>query len=73
MMATCRTAHSSIAAQLRQRTTYVSTTEALAILGTTRKTLCAWVRNGTISAYKFGNGYSFDPIELADWIDARRM
>ena len=64
--------HVTITTQLRQRTSFVSSTEALGIIPTTRKTLCAWVRKGTINAYKFGNGYFFDPVELADWVDARK-
>ncbi|MGB0123221.1 MAG: helix-turn-helix domain-containing protein [Silvibacterium sp.] len=62
-----------ISKQLRQRTSFVSSTEALGIIGTSRKTLCSWVRQGTIGAYKFGNAYFFDPAELADWIDARKL
>lgn len=62
----------SIIEQLRQRTSFLSSTEVLKIMPITRKTLCAWVRKGVISAYKLDNAYSFDPVELADWIEARR-
>lgn len=63
----------SIIERLRQRTGFISSTEALGILGTTRKTLCAWVRRGTIHAYRIGSAYAFDPAELAEWIEARRV
>lgn len=63
----------TIIEQLKQRTSFVSSTEALGIIGTTRKTLCAWVRRGTISAFRVGNAYVFDPIELARWLAARRV
>lgn len=63
----------TIIEQLKQRASFVSSTEALGIIGTTRKTLCAWVRKGTINAYRIGNAYVFDPVELAGWIEARRV
>lgn len=63
--------HMTIVNQLRQRTSFVTSTEVLNILGTSRKTLCIWVTKGIIRAYRLGNAYAFDPVELADWIEAR--
>jgi len=44
----------------------------MAILNRSRNLLCAMVREGRIPAYRDGNCYLFDPLELADWLEARR-
>lgn len=44
----------------------------MAVLGVTRDTLCDWVRAGKIAAYKMSDGYKFEPVEVADWLSARR-
>lgn len=62
----------SIIETLRARKGYVSSTEAMSILGVTRQTLCRWVAEGRIQAVRIGNSLKFDPSHLAAWLEARR-
>jgi excisionase family DNA binding protein len=62
----------TIIESLLRRTSYVSTTEALEILGLTRNTFCAWVRRGTLPALRIGNSYKLDPREFAAWLQERQ-
>lgn len=57
---------------LRRRKTYVTSTEAMAILGVTRQTLCRWVAESRIQALRIGNTLKFDPAYLAGWLEARQ-
>ena len=56
---------------LRSRKGYVSSTEAMEMLGCTRQTLCRWVNEGRISATRIGPTNKFDPHHLADWLTER--
>jgi len=64
---------STIIDQLRSRQSYVGSTEAMAILGVTRQTLCRWVAEGRITAVRIGNALKFDPQHLADWLEGRQI
>ena len=64
--------NATIVAILRNRHTYLTTVEVMAILNRSRTLLCAMVREGRIPAHRDGNCYLFDPLELADWLEARR-
>ncbi len=57
--------------ELKQMKRYLSTREVMKLIGVRRTTLCAWVRAGTISAIRVGNGYLFDPHILAEWLAER--
>ena len=57
--------------RLYRRDTLLTTKEVMALLGVTRDTLCDWVRAGQIAAYKLTDGYEFEPVVVADWLDAR--
>jgi Helix-turn-helix domain len=59
--------------QLASRKTYVSSTEAIGILGITRQTFCLWVRQGKLKACRIGNSYMVDPIYLSAWLRAREV
>jgi excisionase family DNA binding protein len=59
--------------QLSTRKTYVSSTEAIDILGITRQTFCAWVRQGKLAAVRIGNAYMVDPSVLSSWLRARQV
>jgi excisionase family DNA binding protein len=63
----------TIIEQLRQRKTYLNTTEVMSIIGVTRATLCGWVRSGSISAIRIGKDYKFDPSTVARWLEARQV
>jgi excisionase family DNA binding protein len=56
---------------LRQRTSYMTTPETMALLRVRRNTLCEWVRAGKIKAIRRSNGYLFDPRYLAGWLEER--
>lgn len=56
---------------LRQRGSYLTSKEVMALIQLRRNTLCAWVRAGRIPAVRTGSGYRFDPRHLADWLSAR--
>jgi len=62
----------TIIEQLRRRKGYIRTTEVMAILGdVSRQSLTRWVGEGRIPAVNFGNGFKFDPVTLADFLEAR--
>jgi excisionase family DNA binding protein len=67
------TAQPTIVDQLAARKTYVSSTEAIGILGITRQTFCLWVRQGKLAAIRIGNAYMVDPTHLAAWLRAREV
>jgi excisionase family DNA binding protein len=56
---------------LRDRNTFLTTSEVMELLRCRRNTLCDWVRDGRIPAARVGNSYLFDPGRIADWIDQR--
>jgi excisionase family DNA binding protein len=58
---------------LRARKGYLTSTEAMAILGVTRQTLCRWVIEGRIAAVRIGPSNKFDPHHLADWLEERQL
>lgn len=62
----------SIRERLLQRETLLTSREAMVVLGITRDTLCDWVRAGKLGAYKLPDGYKFEPVDLANWLTARR-
>jgi excisionase family DNA binding protein len=61
----------SLVETLRRRTNMLSTAEVMKLLGKSRKTMCTWVRDGRIPAYRMGKDYMFDPFQLALWIEQR--
>jgi excisionase family DNA binding protein len=68
-----KTGSTTIIEQLRTRRGYVTSTEAMAILGVTRQTLCRWVAEGRIPAVRIGPSNKFDPAHLADWLEERQI
>jgi excisionase family DNA binding protein len=66
-------AQPTIIDQLAARKTYVSSTEAIDIIGITRQTFCLWVRQGKLAAIRIGNAYMIDPAHLAAWLRAREV
>jgi excisionase family DNA binding protein len=58
--------------QLRERKTFLSTTEVMDLLRVTRNTLCQWVREGRVTAIRVGNAYLFDPCFIAEWLSLRQ-
>jgi excisionase family DNA binding protein len=67
-MTHCETAQSSIIDRLKQRRTFMRTTEVMELFGITRATLCGWVRSGTIAAVRIGKENKFDPSEVVRYI-----
>ena len=67
------TAEPTIIDQLKQRRTYMRTTEVMELLDVTRGTLCGWVRAGTISAVRIGKENKFDPAEVVRYLTARQV
>jgi excisionase family DNA binding protein len=57
--------------QLDARNGYVSSTEAITILGISRQTFCLWVRSRKLTALRIGNAYMIDPAHLAAFLRAR--
>ena len=62
----------SIIDQLRQRSTYVGSTEVMTILGVSRKTLCDWINSGKLPAIRLGKNNVCDPVVLSQWLLDRR-
>jgi excisionase family DNA binding protein len=67
------TAPTTIIDQLRNRKTFLETHEVMNILGVTRDTLCAWVRQGRIQAVRIGKANKFDPATLVYWLQDRTI
>jgi hypothetical protein len=63
----------AIVSRLRERKSFLGTREVTALLDVDRKCLGEWVRKGYIRAYRIGQKNIFDPMELADWIEARSL
>jgi len=63
----------AIVRRLRERKTFLGTREVTALLNIDRRCLGEWVRKGYIRAYRIGQKNIFDPVELADWIEARSL
>jgi Helix-turn-helix domain len=59
---------------LVNRKTLLISTEVMAILRTTKNTLCKWVRENGLPATKMpDNSYRFDPVELLNWWQNRQV
>jgi hypothetical protein len=63
----------AIVSRLRERKSFLGTREVTALLDVDRKCLGEWVRKGYIRAYRIGQKNIFDPVELADRIEARSL
>jgi hypothetical protein len=63
----------AIVSRLRDRKTFLGTREVTALLHIDRRCLGEWVRKGYIRAFRIGQKNIFDPVELADWIEARSL
>lgn len=63
----------SLVTELRKRKSFLSTGEMIELISRGRNTICRWVRNGTLPAKLIGNGYEFDPHEIADWLEGREV
>jgi excisionase family DNA binding protein len=70
-MARHETAQLTIIDQLKQRRTFMRTTEVMELLDVTRGTLCQWVRKGAIAAVRIGKDNKFDPAEVVRYLTAR--
>jgi excisionase family DNA binding protein len=63
-----------IVKNLSNRTTLLITTEVMALFGASRNTLCKWVRKNGLPAAKMpDNSYRFDPVQLRQWWENRRV
>jgi hypothetical protein len=72
-MATLRTPNPTIVDRLRERTTYVPSSEVMQILNCSRKSLCLWINSGKLPALRTGKNNMVDPNTLADYLSARRV
>lgn len=61
----------SLVGELRQRKSFLTTAQVMKLLGLRRNTVCEWVQSGSFVAVRVGNGYRFDPVLLAEWIELR--
>lgn len=73
MTTTHEAARPTIINQLRDRQSYLSGTEVMALLGISRNALCRWVRSGLIPAIRIGKDNRFDPACLSAWLEARQV
>jgi hypothetical protein len=67
------TTQPTIIQQLAVLNTYVTSTEAIAILRITRQTFCLWVRQEKLAAIRLGNTYVVDPVVLSSFLRARQV
>jgi len=59
--------------KLRARTGLLTIAEVSDLLGFHPVTLRDWARAGRIPALLIAGHWRFDPLELASWIETRRM
>lgn len=59
--------------KLRARTGLLSINEVAELLSFHEVTLRNWVRAGKLPAVRIAGQWRFDPLELAGWVEARRM
>jgi len=63
----------TVVASLRTRTTFISATELATLLSVTRMAIHNWTTAGTIPHYRVATRIRFDPAEVADWLERRRV
>ena len=60
--------------QLRGRTTMLVTTEVMAILRRSKNTVCKWVRENDLPAFRMpDHSYLFDPLQLLQWLEKQQL
>ncbi|MFY9939814.1 MAG: helix-turn-helix domain-containing protein [Silvibacterium sp.] len=60
--------------QLRGRTTMLVTTEVMAILRRSKNTVCKWVREDGLPAFRMpDHSYLFDPLQLLQWLEEQQV
>jgi excisionase family DNA binding protein len=59
--------------KLLARTGLLTIAEVSDLLGFHEVTLRNWVRAGKLPAVRIGSVWRFDPVEIAVWLEARRM
>jgi excisionase family DNA binding protein len=68
------TASAMIIDLLLNRKTLLISTEVMALLPTSKNTLCKWVREKGLPAAKMpDSSYRFDPLELLEWWKNRHV
>jgi excisionase family DNA binding protein len=63
----------TIVQRLRTRSGMLTIAELSDVLGFHEVTLRNWVRAGKLPAVRIAGQWKFDPVELAAWVEARRM
>jgi excisionase family DNA binding protein len=63
----------TVVATLRTRTTFISATELAALLNVTRMSVHLWAKDGTLPHYRVNTRLRFDPAEVAEWLERRRV
>jgi excisionase family DNA binding protein len=58
---------------LRKRKGLAGVPEVCQVLGISRNTAFAWVKAGRLKAYRVGNSLKVDRVDLASWLEARRV
>ncbi|GAA3762108.1 helix-turn-helix domain-containing protein [Terriglobus aquaticus] len=66
-------ARTSLVDSIRQFDRYLTTREVMNLLQLGRNTICGWCASGRLPALRTPNGYRFDPIALAVWLDSRML
>jgi excisionase family DNA binding protein len=56
--------------KLKNRETYVESSEVVQLLGICKMTLSRWVRKGMLKAVRIGNENKFDPAVLIAYLEA---
>jgi excisionase family DNA binding protein len=59
--------------KLRARMGLLTIAEVSELLSFHPVTLRDWAREGRLPAVRIGSAWRFDPVELAGWVEARRM
>lgn len=63
----------SLIADLRNRSTALTSAEVCELINLHPVTLRDWTRAGRIPAYRIGREYRYDPTAIADWLQEREI
>jgi excisionase family DNA binding protein len=58
---------------LRKQKGLAGVPEVCQVLGVSRNTVFAWIKAGRLKAYRVGNAYRVDRVDLARWLEARQL
>jgi excisionase family DNA binding protein len=63
----------TVVQKLRSITGFLSPKQLAVIIGSHYQTIYGWAREGTIPHTRLGARLRFDPVTVADWLEAQQL